>query len=146
MAYEPNECSAVATFLGASLSCVVYNRLVHLVEDDPTLRATLARILESGGYTVKQYCSGTELLGEQSSLENGCILLDINMPELDGFAVQRVLAERGIKTPVILMTGSGDLTLLALKSGAAEFMQKPFDRSDLLSVLADISAGQPQNG
>lgn len=146
MAYEPNHCSAVATFLGASLSCAVYNRVVHLVEDDSTLRATLARILESGGYSVKQYRSGAELLGEDRSIEDGCILFDVNMPDLDGFAVQRALAERGIATPVILMTGSGDLTLLALKAGAADFMQKPFDRGELLSVLADIAAGQQRNG
>ena len=116
----------------------MYKAIVHLVEDDPALRATLARLIESGGYRVKQYCSGAELLGNASSIDEGCILLDINMPEPDGFSVQRALLAKGIRTPVILMTGSGDLTLLALKAGAADFMQKPFGRGELLSVLDDI--------
>jgi FixJ family two-component response regulator len=139
MAYEPSSCSAVATVKGALLSCAVHKTVVHLVEDDPALRATLTRLIESGGYAVKQYCSGADLLGSADSIDEGCILLDINMPEPDGFAVQRALISKGIRTPVILMTGSGDLTLLALKAGAADFMQKPFDRGELLSVLDDIA-------
>ena len=117
--------------------------LIHLVEDDAALRSTLTRLLESGGYAVKQYGSGAELLEIAGSIEGGCVLLDINMPELDGFAVQRALGEQGIKVPVVLMTGAGDLALLAYKAGAAEFMQKPFDRSELLSVLGEIVMGAP---
>lgn len=116
--------------------------LVHLVEDDAALRATLARLLESGGHAVKQYSSGSELLAKSRDIGEGCILLDISMPGPDGFEVQRILARKGIKAPVVLMTGSGDLTLLALKSGAADFMQKPFDRGELLTVLGGLSAGQ----
>lgn len=139
MAYEPTSCSAVGNLKGALLGCAVYKTIVHLVEDDPALRATLTRLIESGGYAVKQYCSGAELLRSAASIEGGCVLLDINMPEPDGFAVQRALVEKGIGTPVILMTGSGDLALLALKAGAADFMQKPFDRDELLSVLGEIT-------
>jgi hypothetical protein len=80
MAYEPNHCSAVTTLMGALLSRAVHKAIVHLVEDDSALRATLTRLIESGGYSVKQYCSGAELLKSPSSLEEGCILLDINMP------------------------------------------------------------------
>ena len=112
--------------------------LVHLVEDDAALRGMLVRLLQSGGYEVRQYCSGTELLDNIGSGDQGCILLDINMPEPDGFAVQRALAEMGVKIPVILMTGAGDLSLLAMKAGAADFMQKPFGRGELLSVLGDV--------
>lgn len=79
-----------------------------------------------------------DLLENIGSADQGCILLDINMPEPDGFAVKRALAERGIMIPVILMTGAGDLSLLALKAGAADFMQKPFGRGELLSVLDDV--------
>jgi two-component system response regulator FixJ len=131
----------LATFMGALLGCAVHKTVVHLVEDDPALRATLTRLIESGGYSVRQYCSGADLLQSAGSIEGDCILLDINMPEPDGFAVQRALVARGIKTPVILMTGSGDLTLLALKAGASDFMQKPFDRGELLSVLDEIVVG-----
>ncbi len=113
--------------------------LIHLVDDDAPVRSMLARLLDSGGYRVRQYASGAELLDEAEKLKDGCILLDIDMPGQDGFAVQRALAERAVDLPVILMTGSGDLTVVALKSGAADFMQKPFGRGELLSVLDQIS-------
>lgn len=132
--------------MGAQLGCAVTKTLIHLVEDDEALRATLARLLESGGYAMMQYGSGKEFLRAADAIDGDCILLDINMPEPDGCADQRALAEWGIKTPVILMTGSGDLTLLALKAGAAEFMQKPFDRGELLSVLREIGVGQGAHG
>jgi two-component system response regulator FixJ len=71
-------------------------------------------------------------------IADGCILLDVNMPEPDGFAVKRALTERGISVPVIMMSGSGDLSLLAMRAGVDDFMQKPFDRGELLSVLGEI--------
>jgi two-component system response regulator FixJ len=101
---------------------------------------TLARLLVSGGYTVKEYQSGEELLAAAGTLTSGFILLDISMPGQDGFAVLRSLAERSVRLPVIMMTGSGDLTVLALKAGASEFVQKPFDRSEILSVLEHLCA------
>lgn len=113
--------------------------LVHLVDDDMNVRATLARLLRSGGYTVREYRSGEDLLKVAGSLNSGCILLDISMPGMDGFAVHRALSEALVELPTIMMTGSGDLAVLALKAGAADFMQKPFDRSELLSVLAQLS-------
>ena len=115
-------------------------QFVHIVEDDPSVRSTLTRLLESGGYAVRQYASGRELLEAADSLEDGSILLDVNMPEPDGFAVQRQLKERSIELPVVMMSGSGDLTIVAMKSGVAEFMQKPFGRGELLAVLDQLTA------
>ncbi len=115
-------------------------RVVHLVDDDTSVRTTLARLLRSGGYAVREYASGTELLAAANSLIEGCILLDVDMPGQDGFAVQRALRDQSIRLPVILMTGAGDLMVLALKAGAADFMQKPFGRSELLTVLDQLSA------
>lgn len=113
--------------------------LVHLVDDDAGVRGTLARLLASGGYEVIEYESGSALLDSVEALGGACILLDINMPEPDGFAVKQVLTDRLIDIPVILMTGSGDLTILALKAGAADFLQKPFGRGELLSVLDQLN-------
>ena len=121
------------------MAAIVSMELVHLVEDDAAVRGTLTRLLVSGGYRVKEYCSGAELLKVAKVLSDGCILLDINMPEPDGFAVQKALCDQAISLPVIMMTGSGDLTVLALKAGVADFMQKPFGRGELLSVLDQIS-------
>ena len=116
--------------------------IIHLVDDDPNVRSTLARLLVSGGYRVHQYASGAELIAAADHLTKGCILLDISMPETDGFAVKKALTERGIELPVVMMTGSGDLTLLAWKAGVAGFVPKPFGRSEILSVLDEITAGQ----
>jgi two-component system response regulator FixJ len=112
--------------------------LVHLVEDDCVVRTMLTRLLQSGGYRVEQYSSGADFLDVADRIADGCILLDVNMPEPDGFAVKRALAERGISVPVIMMSGSGDLSLLAMRAGVDDFMQKPFDRRELLSMLREV--------
>lgn len=111
---------------------------MHLVEDDAVVRTMLTRLVESGGYTVRQYSSGSELLDSADSLEPGLILLDVNMPEPDGFAVKRELTRKSIELPVIMMTGSGDLTVVAMAAGVANFIQKPFGRSELLSTLKQL--------
>lgn len=116
--------------------------LIHLVDDDPAVRATLARLLVSGGYRVREYASGAALIAAADGLKDGCILLDINMPEPDGFAVTKALAEREITLPVVMMTGSGDLTLLAWKAGVSGFIPKPFGRSEILSVLDQVATEQ----
>lgn len=118
------------------------DKLIHLVDDDEGVRNTLTRLLVSGGYKVRQYASGAELIEVAEKLVEGCILLDINMPEPDGFAVIKALTERGIDLPVVMMTGSGDLTLLAWKAGVAGFIPKPFGRREIISVLDEITAGQ----
>ena len=114
--------------------------MIHLVDDDAAVRGTLARLLVSGGYEVREYASGMELLEGAGTLDDGYILLDIDMPEADGFAVARALKERSVDVPVVMMTGAGDLTILALKAGVAEFIQKPFGRSELLSLLDQVAA------
>jgi two-component system response regulator FixJ len=117
--------------------------LIHLVDDDAAVRGTIARLLASGGYGVREYASGEELLDALDGLEDdGCILLDINMPGTDGFAVKKALVDLSIDLPVVMMTGSGDLTLLAWKAGVAGFIPKPFGRSEILSVLDQVAAEQ----
>lgn len=116
--------------------------IIHLVDDDPTIRSTLARLLASSDYRVREYASGMELIAAADQLVEGCILLDIKMPEADGFAVKKALTERGIDLPVVMMTGSGDVTLMAWKAGVAGFIPKPFGRRELISVLDEITTGQ----
>jgi len=115
--------------------------IIHLVDDDPAVRRTLTRLLVSGGYQVREYASGAALMAAADELKNGCILLDINMPDADGFAVTKALTEKGVDLPVVMMTGSGDLTLLAWKAGVAAFVPKPFGRNEIVSVLDEITAG-----
>lgn len=116
--------------------------IIHLVDDDAAVRSTLIRLLVSGGYRVREYASGAELIAAADQLTEGCILLDINMPEADGFAVTKTLTKRGVVLPVVMMTGSGDFTLLAWKAGVAAFVPKPFGRGEIISVLDEITTGQ----
>jgi two-component system response regulator FixJ len=112
-------------------------RLVHLVDDDEAIRRSAGFMLKTSGFRVRTFESGNELLKIASSLDPGCILLDIRMPGMDGLEVQAALKERGIGLPVIIMTGHGDVTLAvqAMKAGAVDFIEKPFEKAVLLGAI-----------
>jgi two-component system response regulator FixJ len=111
--------------------------LVHLVDDEESLRRSTSFVLKTSGYSVITYASGAAFLKEAAHAEPGCILLDVRMPELDGLDVQRMLHERGIAMPVIVFTGHGDISIAvqAMKLGAVDFIEKPFEKAKLLSSL-----------
>lgn len=118
-------------------------RLVHLVDDDEAVRRSASFMLRESGYTVKTYASGTALLAHSEDLEQGCILLDVRMPVLDGLEVQQELKDRNIRLPIIVMTGHGDvgIAVQAMKDGAVDFIEKPFESGVLLSALDEGFAG-----
>ena len=113
------------------------DKIVHLVDDDDSIRRSVGFMLKTSGFRVYSYASGAELLKEAKTLEPGCILLDIRMPDMDGLEVQQALHDRGVPLPVIIMTGHGDvpLSVRAMKAGAVDFIEKPFDREVLLSAM-----------
>ena len=115
------------------------DRIVHLVDDDEAIRRSAGFMLKTSGYKVSAYPSGVELLKEGKDLPPGCILLDVRMPEMDGLQVQEALKERGIGHPVIVMTGHGDVTVAvqAMKAGAVDFIEKPFEKAVLLSAIEE---------
>jgi two-component system response regulator FixJ len=112
-------------------------QVVHLVDDDDSIRRSVGFMLKTSGFRVHSYPSGAELLKEAKALEPGCILLDIRMPGMDGLEVQQALQERGVSLPVVIMTGHGDvpLSVRAMKAGAVDFIEKPFEREVLLSAM-----------
>jgi two-component system response regulator FixJ len=112
-------------------------RLVHLVDDDEAIRRSVGFMLKTSGFHVRAYESGVELLKGAANLEPGCILLDIRMPGMDGLEVQSALRDKGVTLPVIIMTGHGDVTLAvqAMKAGAVDFIEKPFEKAVLLSAI-----------
>lgn len=112
-------------------------RMVHLVDDDASVRRSVGFMLKTSGHQVQSYESGAELLKNSAQLEQGCILLDIRMPGMDGLEVQQKLQEKGIRLPVIIMTGHGDvgLAVRAMKAGAVDFIEKPFEKDTLFSSL-----------
>ena len=80
-------------------------RLVHLVDDDDAIRRSVGFMLKTSGFNVRTYESGLELLKSASSLDTGCVLLDIRMPGMDGLDVQEALKEKGVTLPVITVLG-----------------------------------------
>ena len=111
--------------------------LVHVIDDEEALRRSVSFLLKTSGYAVSTWSSGVAFLKEARHVEPGCILLDIRMPEMDGLAVQQTLSERGIGLPVIVLTGHGDIDMAvaAMKAGAIDFLQKPFDKASLVDAV-----------
>jgi two-component system response regulator FixJ len=116
--------------------------LVHVVDDDEAVRDSLSLLLESAGFSVRTYDSAAAFLNALPNLGTGCVLTDVRMPELDGLALQRRLVELGVRLPVIVMTGHGDVPIAveALKAGATDFLEKPFDDTQLLASVANALA------
>jgi two-component system, LuxR family, response regulator FixJ len=116
--------------------------LVHVVDDDEAVRDSLSLLLEAAGLSVRTYDSATAFLKALPNLAAGCVLTDVRMPELDGLELQRRLTELGIRLPVIVMTGHGDVPIAveALKAGAADFLEKPFDDAQLLAAVSSALA------
>jgi two-component system response regulator FixJ len=111
--------------------------LVYVVDDDEAIRRSISFLLKTSGYAVKAYASGAEFLAEAGRLERGCILLDVRMPDIDGMEVQQRLRETGVLLPVIIMTGHGDVDMAvrAMKAGATDFIEKPFEKALLFDAL-----------
>lgn len=116
-----------------------HDKLVHLVDDDPSVRRSVSFMLKTSGYRVEAYESGDGLLKAAKELVDGCILLDIRMAGRDGLETQETLRKLGVALPIIIMTGHGDISLAvkAMKAGAVDFIEKPFDTDVLLSALDD---------
>lgn len=114
-------------------------RIVHLVDDDAAIRRSVGFMLKTSGHRVDAYESGTDLIRKSSHLDEGCILLDIRMPGMDGLEVQQALQDKGVSLPVIIMTGHGDVSLAvkAMKAGAVDFIEKPFAKDALLASLEE---------
>ena len=118
---------------------------VHVIDDDEAVRSSLALLLESAGLAARCYASAAAFLEVAPQLEIGAVLTDVRMPEMDGLTLQRRLVDSGFRLPVIIMTGHGDVPIAvdALKAGAADFLEKPFDDSHLLdAVRAALATSQ----
>jgi two-component system response regulator FixJ len=114
-------------------------RLVHVVDDDEAVREGVTILLEASGYDVEAHDSGAAFLRVLDTLSPGCVLLDMHMPEISGLDVQVALRERGVDWPVIVLTGQGDIGIAvgAMKNGAFEFIEKPYENQMLQETLHD---------
>jgi two-component system response regulator FixJ len=113
------------------------SKLIHIVDDEDSIRRSAGFMLKTSGYAVETWSSGVEFLKDVKRVEMGCVLLDVRMPEIDGLGVQRALAERGVTMPVVVMTGHGDISIAveAMKAGAVDFLEKPFEKATLLEAV-----------
>jgi two-component system response regulator FixJ len=107
---------------------------VYIVDDDAAVRASLCALLGSVDVHATAHASAEELLAVLDQTCTGVLVLDVRMPGMSGLELQRVLKERGIDMPVIVVTGHGDVPMAvrAMKAGAVDFIEKPFNEQDLL--------------
>jgi DNA-binding NtrC family response regulator len=110
---------------------------VYVVDDDISVREALSSLIRSAGLTVRTFASASESLGGLTKERPGCLVLDIQLPDINGFELQQRLATDDIQIPIIFLTGHGDIpmSVRAIKAGAVEFLTKPFDDEYLLETI-----------
>jgi FixJ family two-component response regulator len=126
---------------------------VFIVDDDDDVRVSIAELLRSAGLRAETFATAQEFLGRERGEAPSCLVLDLQLPGMDGLDVQRELAGSGDSMPIIFITAHGDIptTVRAMKSGALEFLTKPFDDEHLLEMIhqaleRDKVARQQQHG
>ncbi|HKV63900.1 MAG TPA: response regulator transcription factor [Candidatus Acidoferrum sp.] len=115
---------------------------VFVIDDDDRMRAATERLLKSVGLRVETFAAPKEFLTRGLPEGPSCLVLDVRLPEMSGLDVQRKMIEAGMQIPVIFITGHGDIpmTVKAMKSGAVEFLTKPFRDQDLLDAIQQALA------
>jgi two-component system response regulator FixJ len=111
--------------------------IVHVVDDDEAVRKSLAFLLGSAGLAVRIYDSAAAFLAGLSEVGTGCLITDIRMPGMTGLELLNALNARGCRLAAIVITGHGDVPLAveAMKAGAVDFIEKPFDQETLLNAV-----------
>ncbi len=112
-------------------------RVIHIVDDEEAIRRSASFMLKTSGFDVETWPSGVAFLKEARQARPGCILLDVRMPEMDGLEVQQALIDAGVVMPVIVLTGHGDIAIAvrAMKAGAVDFIEKPFEKAALMDAI-----------
>jgi two-component system response regulator FixJ len=116
--------------------------IVHIVDDEDAVRTSLATLLEIHGFSTRVYQSASEFLSKIDPAIPGCALIDLKMPGLDGIGLLQKMEESNIRVPVVMMTGFGEVAtaVKAMKAGAADFLEKPLDEAELLTILNRLVA------
>jgi FixJ family two-component response regulator len=111
--------------------------IVFVVDDDISVRESLELLISSAGWEPELFASAQEFLARPRALAPSCLILDVNLPDLNGLDVQRRVAADRTDMPIIFITGYGDvpMTVKAMKGGAAEFLTKPFGDDVLLTAI-----------
>ncbi len=109
---------------------------VFIVDDDDDFRDSMQWLLESDDLPVQSFSSARDFLSQYKG-EKGCMLLDVRMPEINGLALQQIMLERDIRLPIVVLSGHGDIPMAvtAMKNGAIDFLEKPFDDEVLIPLV-----------
>ncbi|MDI1266613.1 MAG: response regulator FixJ [bacterium] len=120
---------------------------VYVIDDDPAMRDSLEFLLGAAGFEVQLFSSALSFLDEAAKLEAGCVVTDVRMPGIDGMELLRQLKTADRKLPVIVMTGHGDVPLAveAMKLGALDFLEKPFEDDRLIRMI-ETALAQSEDG
>jgi len=113
---------------------------VVVVDDDPSMRKGLARLLRSAGYIVEAFGSAQDYLNSRREYTvPACLVLDVQLPGLDGLGLQEKLVSQDYCLPIVFITGHGEVSasVKAMKQGAVDFLSKPFDETDLLNAVSE---------
>ena len=112
--------------------------IVYVVDDDASVRESLSSLMRSAGMAVEVFASPFDFLAKEKHGDLSCLVLDVRMPSLDGLALQQRMTTLGVEIPIIFITGHGDVPVAvrAMKAGAIDFLNKPFDDTDLLDAIA----------
>src|SRR5467141_68274 len=110
---------------------------VFIIDDDRGIRQSIQDLVESVGLRAESFATGEEFLRRKPTHDPSCLVLDVRLPQMSGLDFQRQLAETGVEIPIIFVTAHGDvpMSVRALKSGAVEFLTKPFRDQDLLDAI-----------
>lgn len=113
------------------------NRTVHIVDDDEAVRQSLAFLLGSAGLAVRLYDSAAAFLADLSGVKGGCLITDLRMPGMTGLELLHALRAKACGLPAIVITGHGDVPLAveAMKAGAVDFIEKPFEEEEILNAV-----------
>jgi len=123
--------------MSAPSGTLVAGTLVGIVDDDPSVRKGLARLVKSAGYRVEVFASAREFLARPQQEDPCCLLLDVRMPGLTGLELQEALAATGRRMSIVFVSGHGDVvgSVKAMKGGAIDFLTKPVDARELLGAI-----------
>jgi len=115
------------------------NSVIAVVDDDPSVRQGLQRLIRSAGWEAETFASAEEFLARPREAAPSCLILDLQLPDLNGLDLQRRMAEVGLEIPIVFLTGHGTIpaSVQAMKAGAVEFLTKPFDDDDLLQAVQE---------
>jgi two-component system response regulator FixJ len=125
---------------------VANEAFIYVVDDDEAVRDSLSLLLKTSGFRVRSFSGAGEFLSAVSSLEPGCLIADVRMPEIDGLELQERLARLDVRLPTIVITGHGDVPLAvrAMKAGAVDFVEKPFTEDTILASVRHALERRPE--